>query len=185
MPAILDGEEEVRKWLDFGEVKSLDAMELLQSKDILTFHPVSSLVNNSRNNSPKCLQPIDVNSRKVSESSCFFINTVAKLTGYAKCLISVCGGLYRNLNPQQAARWWWAGWRAAHPRREKSLTSVRRKKAARLSANRQGHFSSGFRKPTRSPKPACECSENVPSVAIVTCFRFFFSETNLTWECWY
>ncbi|XP_041802266.1 abasic site processing protein HMCES [Chelmon rostratus] len=64
MPAILDGEEEVRRWLDFGEVKPLDALKLLQSKDILTFHPVSSLVNNSRNNSPECLQPVDSNSKK-------------------------------------------------------------------------------------------------------------------------
>uniref|UniRef100_A0A674NL28 Abasic site processing protein HMCES n=1 Tax=Takifugu rubripes TaxID=31033 RepID=A0A674NL28_TAKRU len=69
MPAILDGEEEVRKWLDFGEVKSVDAMKLLQSKDILTFHPVSSLVNNSRNNSSDCVQPMDLNSKKVSDSS--------------------------------------------------------------------------------------------------------------------
>ncbi|CAG02017.1 unnamed protein product, partial [Tetraodon nigroviridis] len=65
MPAILEGEEEVRKWLDFGEVACLDAKELLQSKNTLTFHPVSSLVNNTRNNSPKCLQPIDLKSRKV------------------------------------------------------------------------------------------------------------------------
>ncbi|XP_028262230.1 abasic site processing protein HMCES isoform X1 [Parambassis ranga] len=64
MPAILDGQEEVRRWLDFGEVKSLDALKLLQSKDILTFHPVSSLVNNTRNNSPQCLQPVDLNSKK-------------------------------------------------------------------------------------------------------------------------
>lgn len=66
MPAILEGEEEVRKWLDFGEVKSVDALELLQSKNTLTFHPVSSLVNNSRNNSPECLQPIDLKGKKVS-----------------------------------------------------------------------------------------------------------------------
>ncbi|XP_042358774.1 abasic site processing protein HMCES [Plectropomus leopardus] len=64
MPAILDGAEEVRRWLDFGEVKSLDALKLLQSKNTLTFHPVSSLVNNSRNNSPECLQPVDLNSKK-------------------------------------------------------------------------------------------------------------------------
>ncbi|KAM9410350.1 abasic site processing protein HMCES [Pholidichthys leucotaenia] len=64
MPAILDGEEEVRRWLDFGEVKPLDAVKLLQSKNTLTFHPVSSLVNNSRNNSPECLQPVDLNIKK-------------------------------------------------------------------------------------------------------------------------
>lgn len=59
MPAILDGEEEIRGWLDYGEVKSLDALHLLQSKNTLTYHCVSSLVNNSRNNSPECLQPVD------------------------------------------------------------------------------------------------------------------------------
>ncbi|XP_068171308.1 abasic site processing protein HMCES [Antennarius striatus] len=64
MPAILDGEEEVRRWLNFGEVKSQDALKLLQPKDILTFHPVSSLVNNSRNNSPECLQPVDPSVKK-------------------------------------------------------------------------------------------------------------------------
>lgn len=68
MPAVLDGEEEVRRWLDFGEVKTQDAMKLLQSKNTLTFHPVSLLVNNSRNNSPECLQPIDPNSKKVSDT---------------------------------------------------------------------------------------------------------------------
>lgn len=64
MPALLDGDEEVRRWLNFGEVKSLDALKLLQSKNILTFHPVSSLVNNSRNNSSECLQPVDLGSKK-------------------------------------------------------------------------------------------------------------------------
>ncbi|GAA6092652.1 abasic site processing protein HMCES [Tachysurus ichikawai] len=65
MPAILDGDEEVRRWLDFGEVRSLEALKLLQSKSCLTFHPVSSIVNNSRNNSPECLQPLDPTAMKV------------------------------------------------------------------------------------------------------------------------
>lgn len=65
MPAVLSGEEEVRRWLDFGEVKSGDALKLLQSEGTLTYHPVSSLVNNSRNNSPECLQPVDLNQKKV------------------------------------------------------------------------------------------------------------------------
>ncbi|XP_060766561.1 abasic site processing protein HMCES [Neoarius graeffei] len=64
MPAILEGEEEVRRWLDFGEVRSLEALKLLQSKSCLTFHPVSSFVNNSRNNSPECLQPLDPAAKK-------------------------------------------------------------------------------------------------------------------------
>ncbi|KAL2091379.1 hypothetical protein ACEWY4_013642 [Coilia grayii] len=64
MPAVLDGEEEVRRWLDFGEVRSLEALELLSPKNVLKFHPVSSFVNNSRNNSPECLQPVDPNMKK-------------------------------------------------------------------------------------------------------------------------
>ncbi|KAI7794783.1 abasic site processing protein HMCES isoform X2 [Triplophysa rosa] len=69
MPAVLDGEEEVRRWLDFGEVKSLEAMKLLQSKSCLSFHPVSSLVNNSRNNSLECLQPVDPTIKKTPQPS--------------------------------------------------------------------------------------------------------------------
>ncbi|XP_016402908.1 embryonic stem cell-specific 5-hydroxymethylcytosine-binding protein-like, partial [Sinocyclocheilus rhinocerous] len=64
MPAVLDGEDEVRRWLDFGEVKSLEAMKLLHPNSSLTFHPVSSLVNNSRNNSPECLQPVEPSVKK-------------------------------------------------------------------------------------------------------------------------
>lgn len=80
MPAILDGEEEVKRWLDFGEVKSLDALKLLQSKDILTFHPVSSIVNNSRNNSPECLQPMDLGSKKVSHFMWYFTHLSENFT---------------------------------------------------------------------------------------------------------
>ncbi|KAA0707806.1 Embryonic stem cell-specific 5-hydroxymethylcytosine-binding protein [Triplophysa tibetana] len=69
MPAVLDGEEEVRRWLDFGEVKSLEAMKLLQSKSCLTFHPVSSLVNNSRNNSLECVQPVNPTIKKTPQPS--------------------------------------------------------------------------------------------------------------------
>lgn len=71
---MLDGEDEVRRWLDFGEVKSLEAMKLLQPKSSLTFHPVSSLVNNSRNNSPECLQPVDPTIKKVKLLACLIKN---------------------------------------------------------------------------------------------------------------
>ncbi|KAJ8361105.1 hypothetical protein SKAU_G00176300 [Synaphobranchus kaupii] len=83
MPAVLDGEEEVRRWLDYGEVRSLDALKLLQPKDTLTFHPVSSFVNNSRNNSPECLQPLEPGSKKEpcpSASSKMMMNWLQKAT---------------------------------------------------------------------------------------------------------
>ncbi|GAB1291046.1 Abasic site processing protein HMCES [Apodemus speciosus] len=60
MPAILDGEEAVSKWLDFGEVATQEALKLIHPIDNITFHPVSSVVNNSRNNTPECLAPADV-----------------------------------------------------------------------------------------------------------------------------
>ncbi|XP_015203604.2 abasic site processing protein HMCES isoform X1 [Lepisosteus oculatus] len=69
MPAVLDGEEEVRRWLDFGEIRSLEALSLLRPNNTLTFHPVSTLVNNSRNNSPECVQPVEVGVKKAPPPS--------------------------------------------------------------------------------------------------------------------
>ncbi|KAJ7360391.1 hypothetical protein OS493_017024 [Desmophyllum pertusum] len=60
MPAILDGEEEVRQWLDCGEVPWKKALNLVTPKDCLEWHPVSTIVNNSRNKSPECVKPIDL-----------------------------------------------------------------------------------------------------------------------------
>ncbi|KAL2807120.1 abasic site processing protein HMCES isoform a [Daubentonia madagascariensis] len=60
MPAILDGEEAVSKWLDFGEVSAQEAMKLIHPTENITFHPVSPVVNNSRNNTPECLAPVDL-----------------------------------------------------------------------------------------------------------------------------
>ncbi|KAM6214526.1 abasic site processing protein HMCES isoform 2-T2 [Rhynchocyon petersi] len=60
MPAILDGDEAVSKWLDFGEVSMQEALTLIQPTENVTFHPVSTIVNNSRNNTPECLAPVDL-----------------------------------------------------------------------------------------------------------------------------
>ncbi|XP_015973905.1 abasic site processing protein HMCES isoform X1 [Rousettus aegyptiacus] len=60
MPAILDGEEAVSKWLDFGEVSTEEALKLIHPTENITFHPVSPVVNNSRNNTPECLVPVDL-----------------------------------------------------------------------------------------------------------------------------
>lgn len=65
MPAILDGEEAVSKWLDFGEVSTQEALKLIHPIDNITFHPVSPVVNNSRNNTPECLAPADLLVKKV------------------------------------------------------------------------------------------------------------------------
>ena len=60
MPAILDGEDAVRDWLDCGNVDSNKALKLIKSTGNIEFHPVSMLVNNVRNNDPECVVPIDL-----------------------------------------------------------------------------------------------------------------------------
>ncbi|EPQ10928.1 hypothetical protein D623_10004694 [Myotis brandtii] len=69
MPAILDGEEAVSKWLDFGEVSTQEALKLIQTSENITFHPVSTVVNNSRNNTPECLAPVGLEVKKESKAS--------------------------------------------------------------------------------------------------------------------
>lgn len=65
MPAILDGDEAVRKWLDFTEVPTEEALHLIQPTENIAFHPVSTIVNNSRNNSLECILPIELDPKKV------------------------------------------------------------------------------------------------------------------------
>ncbi|KAJ1069290.1 hypothetical protein K5549_014240 [Capra hircus] len=72
MPAILDGEEAVSKWLDFGEVSAQEALKLIGPTENIAFHPVSSVVNSSWNNTPECLFPLHLlagKELKVSASS--------------------------------------------------------------------------------------------------------------------
>ncbi|XP_008563468.1 PREDICTED: embryonic stem cell-specific 5-hydroxymethylcytosine-binding protein isoform X1 [Galeopterus variegatus] len=69
MPAILDGEEEVSKWLDFDEVSTQEALKLIHPTENIAFHPVSPVVNNSRNNTPECLAPVDLVVKKELKAS--------------------------------------------------------------------------------------------------------------------
>ncbi|EOA98108.1 UPF0361 protein DC12-like protein, partial [Anas platyrhynchos] len=64
MPAILDGEEAIRKWLDFAEVPTQEAVKLIQPTENIVFHPVSTFVNSVRNDTPKCLAPIELGAKK-------------------------------------------------------------------------------------------------------------------------
>lgn len=82
MPAILDGEEAVSKWLDFGEVSTEEALKLIHPTENITFHPVSPVVNNSRNNTPECLVPVDLLIKKVG--ACDLDSSF-----WAFCLLSV------------------------------------------------------------------------------------------------
>uniref|UniRef100_A0A8D2PXK1 Abasic site processing protein HMCES n=1 Tax=Zosterops lateralis melanops TaxID=1220523 RepID=A0A8D2PXK1_ZOSLA len=64
MPAILDGDEAIRKWLDFAEVPTQEAVKLIQPTENIVFHPVSTFVNNIRNNAPECVEPIELGAKK-------------------------------------------------------------------------------------------------------------------------
>ena len=58
MPAILDGEDAIRTWLD-PSLATHQVVKLLQPSDSLKWHPVSSVVNNVRNKTPECILEID------------------------------------------------------------------------------------------------------------------------------
>ena len=57
MPAIPNGDEEVNAWLDYESVPLKKALNLIRSTDCVQWHAVSSLVNNSRNQSEECVKP--------------------------------------------------------------------------------------------------------------------------------
>ncbi|XP_025931295.1 abasic site processing protein HMCES isoform X2 [Apteryx mantelli] len=69
MPAILDGEEAIRKWLDFAEVPTQEAVKLIQPTENIVFHPVSTIVNSVRNDTPECLVPIELGGKKVKATA--------------------------------------------------------------------------------------------------------------------
>lgn len=71
MPAILDGDDEVNQWLDFGAVSLEKAISLVRPTTNLQMHPVSNVVNNSRNNTPDCIKPAEEVKPKQSASSSF------------------------------------------------------------------------------------------------------------------
>jgi len=60
MPAILESEGAVEKWLDVDSVKGSEAMKLLVPTDCLSWYPVSSHVNSVRNDTAQCIKKIDL-----------------------------------------------------------------------------------------------------------------------------
>ncbi|ESP05041.1 hypothetical protein LOTGIDRAFT_211838 [Lottia gigantea] len=80
MPAILSTDEEINEWLDFGNVPLKKACKLIRPTESVTMHPVSSIVNNSRNKSPDCVLQIDPQKPKKSASSNFMMSWLGKKT---------------------------------------------------------------------------------------------------------
>ncbi|CAH1787927.1 unnamed protein product [Owenia fusiformis] len=69
MPAILATDEEVQDWLDTGDVPLSKAVKLCRATETLQFHPVSSMVNNSRNNDPECIKPFDLKKQQAKDNA--------------------------------------------------------------------------------------------------------------------
>jgi putative SOS response-associated peptidase YedK len=45
-------------WLDVDRIPPKAALSVIQPATVLTWHPVATLVNNSRNKDPQCNKPI-------------------------------------------------------------------------------------------------------------------------------
>uniref|UniRef100_UPI00398EADB1 abasic site processing protein HMCES n=1 Tax=Pristiophorus japonicus TaxID=55135 RepID=UPI00398EADB1 len=60
MPAILDGEDAVRMWLDYDTVPYEEAIKLIHPTERIALHPVSTMVNNVRNDHLECIKPIEL-----------------------------------------------------------------------------------------------------------------------------
>lgn len=68
MPAILEGQQ-IADWLDVARVPPKAALAVIQPAQALTWHPVATLVNNSRNKDPQCNKPITLNKPKPASQS--------------------------------------------------------------------------------------------------------------------
>lgn len=58
MPAVLDGEEAIRTWLD-PSLSTQESIKILHPSPSLTWYPVSDVVNNAKNKTPECIMKID------------------------------------------------------------------------------------------------------------------------------
>lgn len=63
MPAVLETDDEVAKWIDYKKYSNEDAMKVLKPAAKLGWHKVSKLVNNSRQKSKDCNKPFRESSK--------------------------------------------------------------------------------------------------------------------------
>lgn len=79
MPAVLETEEDIDDWLDFTRVPAQQALTKLKASTILICHPVSTDVNNSRNNGYHLTKRIDLDKPKpLTGSGKFMANWLKK-----------------------------------------------------------------------------------------------------------
>eukprot|EP00057_Strongylocentrotus_purpuratus_P033111 XP_790183.3 PREDICTED: embryonic stem cell-specific 5-hydroxymethylcytosine-binding protein [Strongylocentrotus purpuratus] len=83
MPAVLEGDEEIKSWLDYGTVESnKKAVSLVSARSCLAWHPVTKAVGNVRYKEPDCIKPIELGKpekpKAESKSSQFMSSWLAK-----------------------------------------------------------------------------------------------------------
>lgn len=78
MPALLLNDKEVQEWLDSENVPLEKAVKNIRATEEIQMHPVSDIVNNSRNKSPDCTKPIDLTKPKSTPSSNLMMKWLSK-----------------------------------------------------------------------------------------------------------
>ncbi|KAJ0172248.1 hypothetical protein K1T71_012221 [Dendrolimus kikuchii] len=82
MPAILDTQEQIEAWLDIDKVNPDKALSYLRQSKSLSWHPVSTLVNNSRNKSENCNKRILLQNKATQKTiNSFFIKSQKRSSG--------------------------------------------------------------------------------------------------------
>lgn len=76
VPVILETDEEVEMWLDSARVNYKEALQMLRLKDEaeLEWHPVSTEVNNSRNQQPDLQQPVSLDKKPPNTAGSRFMS---------------------------------------------------------------------------------------------------------------
>lgn len=67
-PAILETDQQVSDWLNFEKFPSHIALKIIKNPKTIVWHPVSNYVNNSRNKSEICNQPLSEDKKDVKKS---------------------------------------------------------------------------------------------------------------------
>ncbi|XP_052744243.1 abasic site processing protein HMCES [Bicyclus anynana] len=80
MPAILDTQEQIEAWLDIDHVDADKALSYLNPVKLLTWHQVSTVVNNSKNKSDNCNKRIESKTTQKTLKSFFTKSAKRKST---------------------------------------------------------------------------------------------------------
>ncbi|XP_048771936.2 abasic site processing protein HMCES-like [Ostrea edulis] len=78
MPALLLNDKEIQEWLDYENVPLEKAIKHIRATEEIQMHPVSDVVNNSRNKTPDCTKPIDPTKPKTTPSSNLMMKWLSK-----------------------------------------------------------------------------------------------------------